>query len=104
MTLDLLQEVRMLNNQECRQPLMALVQKQSDEKFSCFNSSPKSFLGLAFLKPCVHIKIIIKKGQFFCFCVLLASENISKVCFLFLRYSQADALKYVGIEREMEIA
>lgn len=39
MTLDLLQEVRMLNNQECRQLLMALGQKQSDEKFSCFNSS-----------------------------------------------------------------
>lgn len=81
MTLDLLQEVRMLNNQECRQLLMALIQKQSDEKFSCFNSSPKSFLGLAFLKPCVHIKIIIKKRSVFLLLCLISIRKHFKGLF-----------------------
>lgn len=116
MTLDRLQEVRMLNNQECRQLLMALGQKRSQTRSLAASTRVlKFFLAWLFWKH-VHTNFMktrftsLKKNcQFFCFCVLLASvcknkENILKVCFLFLRYSQADALKYVGIEREMEIA
>lgn len=61
MTLGLLQEVRMLNNQECRQPLMALGQKQSDEKF--------------------YIKIIIKKRSVFLLLYLISIRKHFKGLF-----------------------